>query len=157
MGRGFGLSLGYDNSGVTVIQLESLRDDITCQAVENRLPDLSSLSLILPPSPLDSVWPVYILPEEVGARVHAIGVNVIALRSRRSDSQPGQLDIISPTDPAPIVTWDRDKMRRTGCLGNMVFIEIGRRCRGGPGLVWMFAGPTDVAALRETLHRSVLA
>ena len=46
-------------------------------------------------------------------------------------------------------------MRRTGCLGNMVFIEIGRRCKGGPGLVWMFAGPADSAALRETLHRYV--
>ncbi len=43
-------------------------------------------------------------------------------------------------------------MRRTGCLGNMVFIEIGRRCTGGPGLVWMYAGPRETAALRETLH-----
>ena len=103
--------------------------------------------------PLDSVWPVYIPSEDVGNRVHTLGVNLIALRSRKSDTQPGQLDIISPTDPTPIVTWDRDKMRRTGCLGNMVFIEIGRRCKGGPGLVWMFAGPADLAALRETLHR----
>lgn len=101
----------------------------------------------------DSVWAVYILSEEVGTRVHALGVNIIALRSRKSDTQPGQLDIISPTNPTPIVTWDRDKMRRTGCLGNMVFIEIGRRCKGGPGLVWMFTGPADSAALRETLHR----
>ena len=100
----------------------------------------------------DSVWPVYILSEEVGTQVNAIGVNIVALRSHKSDTQPGQLDIISPTDPTPIVTWDRDKMRRTGCFGNMVFIEIGRRCKGGPGLVWMFAGPADSAALRVTLH-----
>ena len=72
------------------------------------------------------VWPVYILPEEVDMRVNAIGVNVIALHSRRSDSHPGQLDIISPTDPAP-------------------------------GLVWMFAGLIDVAALRETPVQGVMA
>lgn len=105
----------------------------------------------------DSVWAVYILPEEVGSRVNALGVHVVALRSRGTDNQPGQLDIISLVDPStPIVTWDRDKMRRTGCLGNMVFIEIGRRCHGGPGLVWMYAGPRETAALRETLHTLVL-
>ena len=99
------------------------------------------------------MWPVYILPEEVGSRVHVLGHHIISLRSRKSENQPGQLDIISPADPtSPIITWDRDKMRRTGCLGNMVFIEIGRRCRGGPGLLWMYAGPKDTAALRETLR-----
>ena len=101
----------------------------------------------------DSVWPVYILSEEVGSRVNALGINIIALRSLKSDTQPGQLDIISPTDHKPIVTWDRDKIRRTGYLGNIVFIEIGRRCKAGPGLVWMYVGPADSAALRETLHR----
>lgn len=99
----------------------------------------------------DSVWAVYILPEEVGSRVHLLGINILSLKSG-TEGHPGQLEIISPVDPTPIVTWDRDKMRRTGCLGNMVFIEIGRRCRGGPGLIWMYAGPEETAALRETLH-----
>ena len=85
--------------------------------------------------------------------MNALGLHVIALRSRGNDNQPGQLDIFNLADPTtPIVTWDRDKMRRTGCLGNMVFIEIGRRCIGGPGLIWMYAGPRETAALRETLH-----
>ncbi|XP_019856449.1 PREDICTED: insulin receptor substrate 1-like isoform X2 [Amphimedon queenslandica] len=100
----------------------------------------------------DSVWAVYILPEEVGSRVHVLGLHILTLKSRVSETQPGQLSIISAADHTPIVTWDRDKMRRTGCLGNMVFIEIGRRCRGGPGLVWMYVGPKETAALRETLH-----
>lgn len=113
-----------------------------------------SFYIFIPP---DSVWAVYILPEEVGTRIHALGVHIIALRSKStkgSNPHPGQLDIISPTDPtSPVVTWERDKMRRTGCLGNMVFIEIGRRCRGGAGLVWMYASSVDSAGLRETLHR----
>ena len=98
---------------------------------------------------------MYVLAEEVGSRIHALGVNIVALRSRVSEKQPGRLDIISPVDSHSIVSWDRDKMRRTGCLGNLVFIEIGRRCIGGPGLVWLYAGPREACALRQTLHRYI--
>lgn len=105
--------------------------------------------------PLDSVWPVYILPEEVGQKCGIIGQHVLALRSGKPNISMGQLDLISPTDyRTPVVTWDRDKMRRTGKTGLLVFIEIGRRCEGGPGLVWMYSGyQNDAQALRETLHR----
>ena len=102
---------------------------------------------------LDSVWPVYILPEEVGSRCSIIGTNVIALRSGGKDII-GHLDIYNPGDPStPLISWDRDKMRRTGKTGHLVFIEIGRRCEGGPGLVWMYTGFNDAQALRETLHK----
>lgn len=101
---------------------------------------------------IDSVWMVYILPEDVGSRCHFIGTHVLVLRSGRRTV--GRLDIISPADPSnPIISWDRDKMRRTGKTGNLVFIEIGRRCEGGPGLVWMYAGFDEAQALRETLHK----
>jgi len=77
---------------------------------------------------------------------------VVALRSGGKDII-GHLDIYNPGDPStPLISWDRDKMRRTGKTGNLVFIEIGRRCQGGPGLVWMYTGFNDAQALRETLH-----
>ena len=102
----------------------------------------------------DSVWAVYILPEEVGSRCHIIGTMVLALRSGVPNKQVGRLDIYNPIDPAnPMVSWDQDKMRRTGKTSNLVFIEIGRRCEGGPGLVWMHAGNEESQALRQTLHR----
>lgn len=112
------------------------------------------LSLSLSPlSLLDSVWPVYILPEEVGSRLSIIGTNVVALRSG-GNGIIGHLDIYNPGDPStPLISWDRDKMRRTGKTGHLVFIEIGRRCQGGPGLVWMYTGFNDAQALRETLHK----
>lgn len=101
----------------------------------------------------DSVWPVYILPEEVGSKLGIIGVNVVALTSGVPNQSVGRLDIVNPADPAnPLVSWDQDKMRRTGKTSNLVFIEIGRRCKGGPGLVWMYAGPNEAQPLRETLH-----
>ena len=46
-------------------------------------------------------------------------------------------------------------MRRTGNLGNLMFIEIGRRCEGGPGLIWMCSTPADTNGFRETLQRLV--
>ena len=116
----------------------------------------SLLQLFLPLSEnLASVWPVYIFPEEVGSRINIVGPHILALRSSIFNDSIGQLDIISPTDPFhPVVTWDRDKMRQTGKTGHLVFIEIGRRCEGGPGLVWMYMGyQSNAQALRDTLYK----
>ena len=64
------------------------------------------------------MWPVYILPEEVGQRCSIIGLNVLALRSGVPGKEVGTLNIYNPVDPAtPLVSWDRDKMRRTGKTG----------------------------------------
>ena len=103
---------------------------------------------------VDSVWPVYILPEEVGLRCQIIGQNILTLRSQSRISL-GELEIISPTDHKQVVIrWDRDKLRRSGKVGNLAFVEIGRRCVGGPGLVWMYVGFHNAArTLRETLQR----
>ena len=96
------------------------------------------------------------MPEEVGSRCNMLGVHILLLKGGIPNQSVGQLQIVSPSDAGkPIVAWDRDKIRRTGNMGNLVFIEIGRRCKGGPGLVWMYAGFEEVHPLRETLHRWV--
>ena len=88
------------------------------------LPSLSPLSSVVP----DSAWAVYIMPEEVGSRCNMLGVHILLLRGGILNQSVGQLQIVSPSDSGkPIVAWDRDKMRRTGKTGNLVFIEIGRR------------------------------
>lgn len=101
------------------------------------------------------MWPVYILPEEVGSKRCILGLHILALRCGVPNVSMGQLDIISPSDHSrAVVTWDRDKMRMMGKTGHLTFIEIGRRCEGGPGLVWMYTGYQNVAqALTETLHK----
>ena len=122
-----------------------------------RLASLSlSLSLSFPP-PQDSAWAVYIMPEEVGSRCNMIGIHILLLKDGVPHRSVGKLEIVNLADPdKPIVTWDRDKMRRTGKTGNLVFIEIGRRCQGGEGLVWMYCGFEEATSLRETLHRLVV-
>ena len=99
------------------------------------------------------MWLVYVLAEEVGSRVQALGVHIVTLRSSLNKQSPALMSIISPVDSEPIVTWEANKMRRTGSLGNMVFIEVGRRCEGGPGLIWMYACPEDAPNYRDTLKR----
>ena len=103
----------------------------------------------------DSVWPVYILPEDVGGKTGITGQHILALHSGVPNVSVGELHIISPADHnRAVLKWDRDKLRRAGKTGSLVFIEIGRRCEGGPGLVWMCVGlQDDAVALRTTLHR----
>ena len=102
----------------------------------------------------DSAWAVYILPDDVGTTCQIIGLNVVVLKGGRGNKPVRQLQICNPVDPQnPTVSWDRDKMRRTGKTGNLVFIEIGRRCKGGPGLVWMYSAYGEAQALKETLHK----
>ena len=128
------------------------------------LPPLpSSLSLPLSPSlfhplpPTDSAWAVYILPEEVGSRCNMIGMHILLLKGGVPHRSVGKLEIVHLVEPKkPIVTWDRDKMRRTGKTGNLVFIEIGRRCQGGEGLVWMYCGFEEATSLWETIYRLVI-
>lgn len=99
------------------------------------------------------MWPVYILSEEVGSRIQALGVHIVCLQSALSQQKPARMTIISPLDMEPIVTWEANRMRRTGSLGNLIFIEVGRRCEGGPGLIWMYATPEDSLSFRETVTR----
>lgn len=73
----------------------------------------------------DSVWPVYILPDEVGGRCGIIGTNVLALKSGVQGRQVGTLNIYNPADPTtPLVSWDRDKMRRTGKTGELNLTDL---------------------------------
>ena len=53
----------------------------------------------------------------------------------------------------PLITWDRDKLRRSGSIGDMVFMEAGRRCTFGPGMLWMLDKTRVSISLREGLHR----
>ena len=57
---------------------------------KHTLYEIISLSLSL-----DSVWAVYILPEEVGSRIHVLGLHILTLKSCVFETQPGQLSIIS--------------------------------------------------------------
>ncbi len=98
------------------------------------------------------------MSEEVGSRCSILGSHILTLQSGVAGSRHGKLKIYSPTDTSePVIIWDHDKIRRTGKLGQLLFIEIGRRCHGGPGLLWMYTGNCNKKAyeMRDVLRRCV--
>ena len=114
----------------------------------------SKLPLIYSLSPSDSAWPVFIFPEEVGTRCNISGVNVLTFQSGVPGRSVGKLSIFNPADSShPLVSWELHNMRRRGSTGDLFFIEIGRHCEGGPGLVLMYAGLKDAQTLREMLRK----
>ena len=55
----------------------------------------------------------------------------------------------------PLIIWKREHIRRSGSIGNLVFLEAGRRCSFGPGLLWMYSVTSVVPSLRDGLHKYV--
>lgn len=94
---------------------------------------------------VESAWPVYILPGEVGFKLGIIGVHVLTLHH-------SQLNIFNPSCLwTPVVTWDRNEIQRYGKIGSLVFLEIERWCKGGPGLLWIYTA-YEFDELNEALH-----
>lgn len=92
-------------------------------------------------------WGVVVIQAGIGDKAGLKNAFCVAVVT--SDDQ---LKIYPWNITTPIVTWDRDKLRRSGSIGDMVFMEAGRRCRFGPGLLWMYAESSVSVSLREGLH-----
>lgn len=92
-------------------------------------------------------WGLCVLQDGIGARAslkHALCVAVV--------TEDDQVKIFPWKVTAPQITWDRNKLRRSGSIGDLVFLEAGRRCRFGPGLLWMYTKSEVALSLREGLH-----
>ena len=94
-----------------------------------------------------SIWRVYIINEGVGKALRCQGFHNITINRNST------LSIINCSNQVSVATWDRDKIRRCGCLDSLVFIEAGRRCHGGAGMLWMYC-PQFSAHFGDCLHRS---
>ena len=93
-----------------------------------------------------SVWRVYIINEGVGKALKCRGFQNITINRNST------ISIVNCSSHVPIATWDRDKIRRSGCLDSLVFLEAGRRCQGGAGMLWMYC-PQFSASFGKCLHR----
>ena len=94
----------------------------------------------------ESIWRVYVINDGIGKTLKCKGFHNITINRNSTVS------IISPSGQVPVATWDRDKIRRAGCLESLVFLEAGRRCYGGAGMLWMYC-PQFSLRFRECLHR----
>lgn len=103
----------------------------------------------------DSVWPVYIAADEVGEKCGIVGMRALTLQGKASGStQQGRLQIYSLADKHnPVLSLTHSTIRCTGKMGRWLYIEVGTRGRGGPGLLWMYFGSKEKAAwMKEVFY-----
>lgn len=104
----------------------------------------------------DSAWPVYISPEEMGSKYRATGLMVMTLKGRVSNSKlaMGKMELYGSMDHKnPVLSCKHDSIRCTGKMGKFVYVELGSRCKGGPGLMWMYFGSKERAnAMKEIFY-----
>ena len=75
------------------------------------------------------------------------GLCVITIRS--SDSTFNVHDFHTGKQ---LLSWNRAAIRRSGFIKSLVFLEAGRRCSGGPGLLWLQSPLPQARELQKCLH-----
>ena len=99
-------------------------------------------------SPTVYVWVVHILSEGVALDNTALtGLHIITIRS--SDATFNIHDLYTGKQ---LLSWNKVAIRRSGCIETLVFLEAGRKCSGGPELLWMYHPASQVPKLRQCLH-----
>ena len=94
------------------------------------------------------IWVVHILVEGIAeSNTTLAGLCVIAIRG--SDATFNVHDFHTGKN---LLSWDRGAIRRSGCMKSLVFLEAGRRCTGGPGLLWMYHPISQAMTLRKSLQ-----
>jgi len=93
-------------------------------------------------------WVVYILNEGIGGNIRLVGLYVITICTSNSsfnihDFYTGKL----------LLAWHKDEIRRSGCIGPLVFLEIKEKCHKGPGLLWMQHPTPQSVKLQEHIHK----
>ena len=84
----------------------------------------------------------------MGSRCHITGLNILALRRTVTDpAHKGEIELYSPEDcHNPVITCTHNMIRLVGKMRVFVYVEFGRRCKGGPGLLWMYCGNNEETA-----------
>ena len=91
------------------------------------------------------------MPEEVGFRCRLEGPKILVLENQ---NEMNQLEIYSEHEQLfPMFSCKHSEIRRIGKMGIFLYVEVGRRCRAGPGLLWLFFGSNNEKAIhmREIL------
>ena len=75
---------------------------------------------------------MYILHEGIGEVINMTGLHILAL-----DYNDRMLKLYGFQTGKCILTWNGPFIRRCGFIKSLVFVEAGKRCHGGEGLLWM--------------------
>lgn len=101
------------------------------------------------------MWPVYISTEDVGGKCGLTGMRALTLQGKvEGSAEQGRLELYSLADEhSPVLSLLHSTIRCTGKMGKWLYIEVGTRCRGGPGLLWMYFGSKEKAVwMKEVFY-----
>jgi len=90
---------------------------------------------------------VYIIKEGIGPK---LGIGLHFVTTRDTDLT---FNIYSFHTGKLLLVWAHCNIRRSGRIGPLVFLEVGRSCQGGPGVLWMYHPDHLAAQFRESLYR----
>jgi len=96
----------------------------------------------------DFIWVVYILRKGIAeSNITLAGLRIITIRSSAAT-----FNVHDFHTGKHLLSWDRASIRRSGCMKSLMFLEAGRRCAGGPGLLWMQHPIPEAMTLRQCLQ-----
>ena len=98
----------------------------------------------------DRVWLVHILHDGIGCDLNLTGLRILALYYREY-----KFNLHEITTGKRLLTWDGDKIRKSGVINSLIYVEAGTRCHGGPGLLWIQPAALYFRNLCQGLQRSV--
>ena len=106
----------------------------------------------------DSVWPIYIPPDELGLRCGIQGPGVLTLQNQKPGLSMSKLEIYSMANhQVPVLSCKHNEIRRTGKMGLFLYVEIGSRSKYGAGLLWMYFGSSNkkASSMRDLMCKYV--
>ena len=97
---------------------------------------------------IGGIWVVYLINEGIGPRLHLDGLHFVTI-------QPSNLtfNIYDFHNGKHFLAWEHCNIRLADRVGPLVFLEVDRRCQGGPGVLWMYCPDHLAAQFRESLDK----
>ena len=92
----------------------------------------------------------------MGKRCGLTGIRVLTLtgKGRPGFTDQAKMEIYDPEDDCnPLLSLKHNTIRCIGKMGKWLYVEVGTRGRGGPGLLWMHFGNKEKAAsMKDILY-----
>ena len=91
---------------------------------------------------------MYCVNEGIGPRLNLDGLHFVTIQPSNST-----INIYGFHNGKHLLAWEHCNISRTGRVGPLVFLEVDRRCQGGPGVLWMWCPNHLAAKFRESLDK----
>ena len=95
----------------------------------------------------DNKWVVEILREGIRNKIGLCKLCVVEVCNSN-----GTFNIYGFYDGNKLLSWQRDKIKLSGCIESLVFVEVDGAYDGKPGLLWMKCPIPQSVALQKQIQ-----